>query len=273
MPHTVGFVIERLIPYLGQSEAWWEKHLGFLAAEDRFIGMKRRDMRASDLASALNSRMMGQTKTAVDVDTMLRALVFKGTSAVGGKAAFPGKTWGDVIDGLIKNAPPFTEHSDQPATDKVPPGVLPHLIELTIDVPLITLIWHGPDGRPVRADWYSPAKTYSHSTMIARKTVVNGKIISVLRDILHAPTAILGVADQEPESETAALVPPRAAVETKTRTTARARSGTTSATRFVAAGERKFNLPHGGSDDANPGDTGQNYVRSPTLFFDTRDSH
>src|SRR4051795_12573086 len=79
MEHTAGFVIKRLMPYLGQSEAWWEKLLGVLAAGDRFIGVNRRHLRASDLGSALNCRMMGLTKDAVAADTMLRELVYKGT--------------------------------------------------------------------------------------------------------------------------------------------------------------------------------------------------
>src|SRR3954466_10895029 len=101
MEHTAGFVIKRLMPHLGQSEAWWEKLLGVLAAGDRFIGVNRRHLRASDLGSALNCRMMGLTKDAVAADTMLRELVYKGTTAAGGEAVFPGETWGDVLDRLI----------------------------------------------------------------------------------------------------------------------------------------------------------------------------
>src|SRR3954451_20816935 len=153
---TVGGIIHRLIPHLGQSEAWWQKHLGFLAADDRFVGRDRRLPRASDFGSALNSRMVAESKHAAEIDAILRALVFKGTSAVGESAAFPGETWGDVIDWLIANAPPLAEYPDKPATAEVSPMAIPHLIELTIDVPLVTLIWHGPDGRAVRADWYGP---------------------------------------------------------------------------------------------------------------------
>jgi hypothetical protein len=270
MEQTAGFVIKRLMPHLGQSEAWWEKLLGVLAVGDRFIGVNRRHLRASDLGSALNCRMMGQTKTAIEVDTTLRRLVFKGTSATGESAAvFRGKTWGDVLNFMIENAPPYTEHCDRAATGEVSPGTLPHFIEVTMDVPLITLIWLGPDSRPGRADWYGPKGTYSHTTMIVRKTVVNGRIISVLGDILRAPAAILGVAEQEPESE--AATPRGTGAAAKTRTIARARSRIPN-NPILAAREREINLSHGGSGSANPGDTGQKNVRTSFLVSDSGDS-
>ena len=109
MKALARFAIDRLVPLTGLSEAWWERLVGVLVTDDRFTSRRRRDMRVGDLASLFNALMGGQTAQALEVDTMLRNLVYVSSAPASQAPIFAPRTWGGVLELMIQYAPPAAE--------------------------------------------------------------------------------------------------------------------------------------------------------------------
>jgi hypothetical protein len=198
------FVFAQLGPLTGLSEDWFQRLAGVLVQDDRFISQRRRELHASDLASLLNTVMGGQTSQALEIDTMLQGLVYKGSTPESQAPIFPTRTWGAASVHMIQHAPSAVEHPAEPATDDIAPNTLPHQIEVAISTPYVCLVWLGVDGKPTRRDWYGPAKPAESSVILVRKATIDGRIISVLADILRAAAAGSSAGTQEVQHETAA---------------------------------------------------------------------
>jgi hypothetical protein len=149
---------------------------------------------------------VNQPARTVEYDDALRGLVLKGSWPQGRSPIFPTQSWGDTLEYMIRNAPPSQEHAEEPCAESVPAGALPHQIEIITNLPYVSLIWLGPDGRPAQRDGFGRKKASPPSGIIARKVVVDGKIISILGDILRIARSA-----QQEEGEAAASLPGRAA--------------------------------------------------------------
>jgi hypothetical protein len=198
------FVFAQLSQMTGLSEDWQQKLVDVLVRDNRFIHQKRRDLLASDLASLINCILMGKTAAALEADTALSEVVYKGSFPGGRTAVFTQRNWRELLIYLIENAPPL-EELGEPATNKIKPGTLPNVIEVTTTVPYVSMIWLGPDGRVAQTDWFGPEERTTNAVAFARKTVIDGKVINVLADILRTPAANARPGTGRAERETAAL--------------------------------------------------------------------
>jgi hypothetical protein len=183
MKTDARFVFAQLGPLTGLSEDWFQRLAGVLVQDDRFISQRRRDLRASDLASLLNTVMGGQTAQALEVDTMLRNLVYVSSAPASQAPIFAPRTWGGVLELMIQYAPPAAEPPGEPATGDIAPNTLPHYIEVAVSAPYVCLLWLGPDGRSARRDWYAPTPpATANAVLLVRKAVIDGRMINVLYD-------------------------------------------------------------------------------------------
>src|SRR4051812_18773212 len=201
------FVFAQLGPWTGLSEDWFQKLATVLARDGRFLSKRQRLLRSSDLASLFNAVMGGQTVQAVEVDTMLRQLVYKGSAPATQAPIFAPKSWGEVLEHVIEHASSGAGHVAEPANGDIRPGTLPHEIEVSLSPPLVTLIWRGPDGTVARRDWYGLAKPAPVSGALIRKTVIDGRVINVLADALRASAEGSSAGVRGAERTNAALLP------------------------------------------------------------------
>jgi len=169
------------------------------------------------LASLFNAVMGGQTVQAVEVDTMLRQLVYKGSAPATQAPIFAPKSWGEVLEHVIEHASSGAGHVAEPANGDIRPGTLPHEIEVSLSPPLVTLIWRGPDGTVARRDWYGLAKPAPVSGALIRKTVIDGRVINVLADALRASAEGSSAGVRGAERTNAALLPQSTASVSRSR--------------------------------------------------------
>lgn len=204
-----------------------ERMTGPLISVDRWPSRARRDMRASDLGSLLNAIAGAQTtEGAAETDTMLRGLEFKSAlpSTADQAPMFGVRLWGELLDGLIENAPELLDYSPHTSQD-MPKGsaCLPDLIEVSTSPLLVVLVWLDDAGVPKRREFYSTTRDYrenqkaSHEShqLLVRKSFLDGKMISLAGEILRDCTT------RSPKTTTAAEAPPSRGRQSKATQTAR----------------------------------------------------
>ena len=177
-----------------------------LIAADRWPNRSRPGFRPGDLASLTNA-LMGSVTDALGTDNLLRSLEYKCALPPTAEQApaLGSGAWGELLERLIANAPPEL-YAGAPATNNDFRGILPNIIECSLNPASILLVWLGPDGATrKRIEVYAPTagdmqkSPYGQASWLIRKSFMNSNMIvlagQILRDSLQRTT---------PRNETAA---------------------------------------------------------------------
>lgn len=218
-------IIQRFSAATATPYAFTERCTRPLIELDRFISRSRRQLRASDLRSLFNAIAGGNATDAAEIDTLFSDLTYKSSwhaqsadrhDQFEQRPAFGDGNWGQVLDRLIENAPPFLNYYPEPAKDRGQGVSLPNTIELCLNPLSITLIWLGPNSAPRRQDFYGPAPSaatrhsspFGPANLLFRKTFVDGRLLSVAGDILRDANANRST-DIQPKPKTKRQPPAR----------------------------------------------------------------